>query len=654
MKHGTQVTHLEQQVANLDIEDKNNTTSKRSSSAYVPPHRKQTESKNISTYSSNFSHQHYSSSSGVSSVESLASSRSSSSYHRKQDTLSSHSREAFHGHGSSSSLSQSHTKYIPRHHPRNRFHIDLGPRNERLEFELFGNPERVSEGINFSKYEEIPIEVSGSNIPPPINDFQVEGIHEYIRSNISLSRYHHPTPVQKQSLPIVCQGRDLMACAQTGSGKTAAFLIPILSQMLKKGPPQLDSYDSKAFPLALVMAPTRELATQIYEEARKFSYRSWIRPVVVYGGVEVIGQLKELRMGCDLLVATPGRLLDMHDRGKISLSMVHSLVLDEADRMLDMGFEPDMRRIVEECDMPSKENRQTLMFSATFPREIQNLARDFLREYIFLSVGRVGSTSENIIQKIEYVESEDKRSLLLDLLSSSMEGRTLVFVEKKRDADILEEFLKREQFPAASIHGDRDQREREEALYLFRSGHTPILVATAVASRGLDIPQVSRVIIYDFPTDIDEYVHRIGRTGRAGNVGTSIAFFSSENISMAKDLLRILKEARQSIPSWLDSMARRAQTTQSTRRNRSSGFKTNNGWNDSAPSFRSNGSVTSLRDAKGNHRSTPPKTFTQQRTTLNPHTNTSATSRHWEDDIDDNDVTLFQRRSDKNNSDSWY
>ena len=357
-------------------------------------------------------------------------------------------------------------------------------------------------------------------------------------------------------------GRDLMACAQTGSGKTGGFLFPILSQAYQSGPsgaapPQSGfARQRKAYPTTLILAPTRELTSQIYDEARKFSYRSWVRPCVVYGGADIGSQLRQIERGCDLLVATPGRLVDLIERGRISLANIKYLVLDEADRMLDMGFEPQIRRIVEGEDMPHTSNRQTLMFSATFPRDIQMLARDFLREYVFLSVGRVGSTSENITQKIEYVEDIDKRSVLLDILHTHGAGLTLIFVETKRMADSLSDYLINQSFPATSIHGDRTQRERERALEMFRTGRCPILVATAVAARGLDIPNVKHVINYDLPTDIDDYVHRIGRTGRAGNTGISTAFFNRGNRGVVRDLIDLLKEANQEVPSFLESIAR--------------------------------------------------------------------------------------------------
>lgn len=308
----------------------------------------------------------------------------------------------------------------------------------------------------------------------------------------------------------------------------------------------------------MILAPTRELVSQIHDEARKFAYRSWVRPAVVYGGADINTQLRSIERGCDLLSATPGRLVDLIERGRISLANIQYLVLDEADRMLDMGFEPQIRRIVQGEDMPGTVERQTLMFSATFPRDIQVLARDFLKDYIFLSVGRVGSTSENITQKIEYVEDQDKRSVLLDILASQSKeelGLTLVFVETKRMADMLSDFLMANNLPATSIHGDRTQREREMALQTFRTGRTPIMVATAVAARGLDIPNVTHVINYDLPSDIDDYVHRIGRTGRAGNTGVSTAFFNRGNKNIVRDLVELLREANQEIPGWLETVA---------------------------------------------------------------------------------------------------
>ncbi|CAK5272931.1 unnamed protein product [Mycena citricolor] len=446
----------------------------------------------------------------------------------------------------------------------------VGQRNMRMEKELYGEPDDPSKqhtGINFEKYDDIPVEATGSRVPEPVNEFASPPLDPVLLENIGYARYTNPTPVQKYSIPIVANSRDLMACAQTGSGKTGGFLFPILSASFTAGPrpppeqPQQSGYRArKAYPTALILAPTRELVSQIHEEARKFAYRSWVRPAVVYGGADINQQLRLIERGCDLLSATPGRLVDLIERGRISLANIKYLVLDEADRMLDMGFEPQIRRIVQGEDMPGVHDRQTLMFSATFPRDIQMLAKDFLKDYVFLSVGRVGSTSENITQKIEYVEDQDKRSVLLDILALDGKdiGLTLIFVETKRMADMLSDFLMNNNIAATSIHGDRTQREREMALQTFRNGRTPILVATAVAARGLDIPNVTHVVNYDLPSDIDDYVHRIGRTGRAGNTGESTAFFNRNNRNIVRDLVELLREANQDIPAWLEAIAHEA------------------------------------------------------------------------------------------------
>lgn len=440
--------------------------------------------------------------------------------------------------------------------------IPVLARDDRAELELFGI---ANTGINFNKYEDIPVEATGQSVPPHITSFEEVKLTELIRNNIDLARYDTPTPVQKYAIPIIINGRDLMACAQTGSGKTAAFLVPILNQMYEGGaslPPPNNGRRSKQYPLGLVLAPTRELATQIFEEAKKFSYRARMRPAVLYGGNNTSEQMRELDRGCHLIVATPGRLEDMITRGKVGLDNIRFLVLDEADRMLDMGFEPQIRRIVDKFNMPPTGSRQTLMFSATFPKGIQVLASDFLNNYIFLAVGRVGSTSENITQNILWVHEEQKRSYLLDLLSKLREGAkysaeslTLIFVETKKGADSLEDFLHMDNHPVTSIHGDRSQREREEALRLFRNGDRPILVATAVAARGLDIPHVKHVINFDLPSDIEEYVHRIGRTGRMGNLGVATSFFNDKNRSIASDLLELLVETKQDVPTFLEESA---------------------------------------------------------------------------------------------------
>lgn len=441
---------------------------------------------------------------------------------------------------------------------------------ERKDAEEAGMFEEENTGINFDAYEDIPVETSGRDCPEPMNTFQDCDMPESLALNVGRCKYSKPTPVQRHAIPVAMAGRDLMACAQTGSGKTAAFCFPTIAGILALGLPP-GSRGRKVYPSALILSPTRELASQIHTEARKFCYQTGLRPVVVYGGAPIVNQLRELERGCDILVATPGRLSDLMERGRVSLSEIRYLALDEADRMLDMGFEPQIRRIVEEEDMPPAGQRVTLMFSATFPREIQRLASDFLHDHIYVAVGRVGSSTDLIEQNVEYVQGPDKRAVVLELLST-MKGLCLIFVETKRGADALEDYLCNQGFPATSIHGDRSQYERESALKMFRSGRAPILVATDVAARGLDIPNVTHVINFDLPTDIDDYVHRIGRTGRAGKKGLATAFFNEQNIGIARDLVEIMGEASQNVPSWLQSFAAESRGGTSGKRGRGGRF----------------------------------------------------------------------------------
>lgn len=434
------------------------------------------------------------------------------------------------------------------------FHGDMRP-DPRLERQLYQRDDVQTTGINFDNYDDIPVETTGNDIPAPINDYSIDTIGEDLMRNTQLCGYSKPTPVQKYSVPIGLAGRDLMACAQTGSGKTAGFLFPIIMMMLKNGgsPPPPDAR-RRIFPTALVLAPTRELASQIHDEARKFCYCTGIASVCIYGGADVREQLRQLERGCDLLIATPGRLVDLIERGRLSMETVKFLCLDEADRMLDMGFEPQIRRIVEQEGMPPVEERQTMLFSATFPPNIQRLASDFLSDYIFLTVGRVGSASKDVKQTVEYVENRDKTDHVMRFLLTIDEGLILIFVETKRSCDYLEDVLCSKGFPACSIHGDKSQREREDALRSFRSGATPVMVATDVAARGLDIPNVTNVVNYDLPTNIDDYVHRIGRTGRAGNTGAALSFVNEKNSGIVKELRDLLDENDQEVPQWLNSM----------------------------------------------------------------------------------------------------
>jgi ATP-dependent RNA helicase DDX3X len=426
-------------------------------------------------------------------------------------------------------------------------------RDQELESELFSKEATVNMGINFAKYDAIPVSVSGTDIPPPISSFEKLSLHPSMLENIRLAKYVTPTPVQKVGIPILLNERDLMVCAQTGSGKTAAFLTPIISLCVTKNIKPIvdnDSVRKQVCPVILVLAPTRELATQIFDEARKFTYRLGVRPCLIYGGVSTRDQMNDLRQGCSLLVATTGRLVDFIDRGIVSLKGVRFLVLDEADRMLDMGFERDIRRIADECT--PKTHRQTLLFSATFPDEIKRLGSDFLKlDHVYVEIGVVGAACDNITQEIRQVSQRGKREELRKLLSEVGKRRIIIFVETKREADSLDDYLFRQGFPCASIHGDRTQQEREAVLLAFKRGQTPIMIATNVAARGLDIPDVKLVVIYDFPKNIDDYIHRIGRTARAGNIGKAVTFFTYDNEPMKEPLVAVLKSSNQQIPEFL-------------------------------------------------------------------------------------------------------
>ncbi|XP_064477608.1 probable ATP-dependent RNA helicase vasa-like isoform X2 [Ornithodoros turicata] len=415
----------------------------------------------------------------------------------------------------------------------------------------------ISTGINFDKYDAIPVEVSDAKLRVPFTSFEEMGLCDLLKSNLRRAKYTKPTPVQKYAIKIVLAGRDLMACAQTGSGKTAAFMLPILHSLLKD--PNLENPSNREVqtPLAVVLSPTRELAIQIANDANKYGYDSILKTVLLYGGTSVNYQLSQLSRGCHILVATTGRLKDFVERGKVSFEKLRYLVLDEADRMLDMGFEADIRAICGNPSIPAKGQRQTLMFSATFPESIQMLAREFLHDSVLLSVGILGSANSDVQQRVFKVTQFEKRQKLLEILNEEGSDRVMVFVEKKKTADFLAAFISQKAIKTTSIHGDRFQRQREEALTDFRRGVCPVIVATAVAARGLDIKDVRHVVNYDLPQSIDEYVHRVGRTGRVGNLGRATSFYDSDaNGSIARALVKTLSESQQEVPDWLEHEAK--------------------------------------------------------------------------------------------------
>ncbi|CAJ0959067.1 unnamed protein product, partial [Mesorhabditis belari] len=427
---------------------------------------------------------------------------------------------------------------------------------------LYQQVQQPQQTINFENYENIPVNIRGDNVPTPVNEFHDANLDDVIKMNVDKSGYIKPTPVQKHGIPSLLSGRDLMACAQTGSGKTAAFLLPIIQHIVTSGLRPYEEMNQQArrmkqFPFALILSPTRELAIQIHKEATKFSYCTNVMTAIFYGGKENYrDQLNKSRYGCHIVIATPGRLIDVVNQGYVSLEQCKFLVLDEADRMLDMGFEPQIRKIVS-LGLPDKMARQTAMFSATFPNEIKKLAEDFLKpNFVHLAVGRIGSTSQNIDQNVIWVEEYEKRGQLQHLLDNEERNALiLVFVETRRAANDLAFQLQRAGHRAVAIHGDLKQLDRERNLEMFKNGSNPILVATAVAARGLDIPNVKHVINYDMPNDVDEYVHRIGRTGRCGNQGQASSFFAEKNKGLARDLLAVLNESNQNVPDWLPPLA---------------------------------------------------------------------------------------------------
>jgi ATP-dependent RNA helicase RhlE len=347
--------------------------------------------------------------------------------------------------------------------------------------------------------------------------------------------YTTPTPVQAQAIPVVLQGRDLMAGAQTGTGKTAAFALPILQKLL---PLASSSASPARHPVrALILVPTRELAIQVEESVKSYAKHCPLRSLVVYGGVDIKTQKPSLMRGVEILVATPGRLLDHIEQRTLQLGQVQMLVLDEADRMLDMGFMPDLKRIL--ALLPKK--RQNLMFSATFSNDIKKLSADFLTDPLLIEVARSNAAADKVTQKVYPVSQADKHELLSQLLRGSDATQAIVFTKTKLTASRLAKQLQREGVNADAIHGDKSQLERMQALEAFKQGKVAALIATDVAARGLDIDQLPMVINYEIPSAAEDYVHRIGRTGRAGASGIAISLVSPEEEKYLKEIEKLIK-----------------------------------------------------------------------------------------------------------------
>ncbi len=370
------------------------------------------------------------------------------------------------------------------------------------------------------------------------------GLAPEILRALTESGYVTPTPIQAQSIPMVLEGSDLMAGAQTGTGKTAAFALPMLQKLM----PLASSSTSPArHPVrALILVPTRELAIQVEASVKCYAKHSHLRSLVVFGGVDIKTQTPHLKAGVEVLVATPGRLLDHIEQKSVQFGQVQMLVLDEADRMLDMGFMPDLKRIL--ALLPRQ--RQTLMFSATFSTEIKKLSEEFMVNPKLIEVARSNATAENITQKVYMVEQADKHALLAQLLRDSESSQALVFTKRKLTASQLASRLQREGIPADAIHGDKTQLERIKALDAFKAGGIAALIGTDVAARGLDIDHLPLVVNYELPSAAEDYVHRIGRTGRAGASGMAISLVSPEEEKYLVEIEKLIgrKIPREALP----------------------------------------------------------------------------------------------------------
>lgn len=390
--------------------------------------------------------------------------------------------------------------------------------------------------------------ISGENVPRPITSFAEAMFPAYLLGELARAGFETPTPIQAQGWPMALCGRDVVGIAQTGSGKTLAFLLPAIVHV--NAQPVLSKGDG---PVVLCLSPTRELAVQTLRECGKFGYSSKIQYTCVYGGAPKKEQVRALKNGVEIVVATPGRLIEFLNSGVTNLRRVTYLVLDEADRMLNMGFERQIRAILSQI----RPDRQTLMWSATWPEEIQELAKDYTHDVIMVRVGSFNlAANRNVTQKVLIMGESDKKRKLCDQLELVMDGsRVLVFVQTKKTADSLTWALREDGWPARAIHGDKSQTERDWVLDDFRLGKAPLMIATDVASRGLDVKDISTVINFDFPGALEDYVHRVGRTARAGAKGTSITFFTSQNAKKAQGLIDILKETAQKIPPKLYKLA---------------------------------------------------------------------------------------------------
>ena len=433
-------------------------------------------------------------------------------------------------------------------------HIENLQKKSKFDFESLQKSNNIKVYLN---NKEIPQE--------PKNSFNEISFDSHIQSNLKKLHYDLMTPIQQIIIPYILLKKDCLGCAQTGSGKTIAFLIPLINLMLKEGPPKEDNkylqtnsnYNlSCSYPVMLILVPTRELAEQIFKEARKVCYKTGIIVSRCYGGVKLDNQIRELKQGSDIVIGTPGRIIELIEKRFLYLKLIQYLVIDESDRMLDMGFEHQMNDIVFNSQMPDKNNRVNYMFSATIPKNVIEISKKFMRDECYLISNKNNfdkneyNTNENVEQKIYYVEDNDKIGKLHEIFQK-IQGNAIIFLETKKSVDNLENFLSKRNYNVLAIHGDKPQIQRQEAIRLFSNGEVPILIATDVASRGLDFPNVSYVFNFDMPKNIEDYIHRIGRTGRVGNKGMAISFYNEKNKVIAEDLVKEMKKAKQEIPDFL-------------------------------------------------------------------------------------------------------
>ncbi|CAL4939078.1 unnamed protein product [Urochloa decumbens] len=415
--------------------------------------------------------------------------------------------------------------------------------------------------------KSLAIRVSGFDVPRPIKNFEDCGFPVPLMNAIAKQAYEKPTTIQCQALPIILSGRDIIGIAKTGSGKTAAFVLPMIVHIMDQ--PELEKEEG---PIGVICAPTRELAHQIYLEAKKFAKPYNLRVAAVYGGVSKFDQFKELKAGCEVVIATPGRLIDLLKAKALKMFRATYLVLDEADRMFDLGFEPQIRSIVGQI----RPDRQTLLFSATMPYKVERLAREILTDPIRVTVGQVGSANEDIKQVVNVLPSDaEKMPWLLEKLPGMIDdGDVLVFASKKARVDEIEKELNQRGFRIAALHGDKDQASRMETLQKFKSGTYHVLVATDVAARGLDIKSIKTVVNFDIAKEMDMHIHRIGRTGRAGDKdGTAYTLITQKEARFAGELVHSLIAAGQDVPNELMDLAMKDGRFRAKRDSRKGGKK---------------------------------------------------------------------------------